>query len=81
MYAGNLQQELNKCTNVKAYNPYKGTTITSEERMRINSFHSILLECSTEVALIANIINTSRIQFLSLLDIISDPNHEDYTGS
>ena len=81
MYAGNLQQELNKYTNVKVYNLYKGTTITPEEKRRINSFHSILLECSAEFELIANIINTSRIKFLSLLDIISNSNHDDYRGS
>ena len=56
-YAGNLQQELNKYTNVKSYNPFKGRTITPEERRRINSVHSILLECSAEVELIANIIH------------------------
>ena len=60
-YAGNLQQELIKYVNVKAYNPYKGTSSTPEERRRMPSFHTILLEYSAEIELITNIINTSRI--------------------
>ena len=66
-YAVILQQDLNKYVSVKAYNPYKGTSSTPEERRR-TSFHTILLECSAEIEMSANITNTSRIQFLSLLD-------------
>ena len=59
-HAGNLQQELDKYVSVKAYTPYKGTTIIPEE-IRITSFQTILIDCSAEIQLITNIINTSRI--------------------
>ena len=80
-YAGNLQQELNKYANVKAYNPYKGTSSTCEERRRRISFHAISLECSAENEWIANIINTSRIQFLGWLDIVSNTNCDEHVDS
>ena len=41
MYAGSLQQELDKYGNVNAYTPYKGTTITPEEKRRITSCNSM----------------------------------------
>ena len=66
---------------MKAYTPCEGTTITPEEKRRIASFHPILLGLSAETELIANIINLSRLQFLSLLDIVWNANHEEYIDS
>ena len=45
------------------------------------SFHTILIECSAEIELIANVINTSWICFLSLLDIVSNMNYDEYLDS
>ena len=59
-YAGNLLQELDKYASMKAYTPHEDTLITAEEK-RITSFHAILIECSAELELIMNIINTSGI--------------------
>ena len=64
---------------MKVYGPYnKNRPTTPEEKGRITSFHAILIECSTEIELIAIIINTSQIWFLSLLDIVSNMNHDEY---
>ena len=65
---------------MKAYNPHEDTPITPEEKKIITSFHTILIDCSAKIELIANI-NTSRIQFLSLLDIVSNINCAEYIHS
>ena len=43
----------------------------------ILSYHHIVLYYTTEIELILNIINTLQILFLSLLDIVSNTNHEE----
>ena len=81
-YAGNLQQELHKYATMKDYTPYnKDRPSSPEEKSRTVSFHAILIECSAKTELIANIINTLRIWFLSLLDIVSNTNHNEYIDS
>ena len=64
--------------SMDAYSPHKDTPITPEENSIITSFHTILVEWSAEIELIANIINKSRILYLSLLDIMSNTNHDGY---
>ena len=59
-----------------AYTSHEDTPITSEEKRRVTSFHANLIEYGAELELIANIINTSRLQFLSLLDIVSNANYD-----
>ena len=66
---------------MKAYNSQEDMPMTPEEKRRITSFHAIWIEFSAEIELIMNIINTSRIQFLSLLDIVSNTNHDKYIDS
>ena len=66
---------------MKAYTPHEDTHITPEEKRRITSFCTILIECSAEIELITNIINTSRIWFLSLLDIVSNTYCDEYLDS
>ena len=64
---------------MKAYTPYnRERPITPEDKSRRTSFHATLIECSAEIELIVNIINTLRIQFLSLLDIVSNTNCDEY---
>ena len=46
---------------MKAYTPHDDTPIPPEEKRRITSFHTIVIECSAEIELIMNIKNTSRI--------------------
>ena len=80
-YAGNLQQEMHKHASMKAYTSHEDIPITPEEKRRKTSFHAILIEYSAELELTTNIINTSRIQFLSLLDIVSNTNHDESINS
>ena len=59
-YAGNLQQELHRYASMKVNAHYnKNRCTTSEEKGTLSSFHIIPIECSAEIDLIANIINTS----------------------
>ena len=76
-----LHQELHKYASLKAYTPHDDKPITPEEKRKITSFHTFMIECSAEIELIVNIINTSRIQFLSLLDIVSNTNCDEYIYS
>ena len=46
---------------MKAYTPHEDTPITPEEKRKITSFHTILVEYSAEIELITNIKNTSRL--------------------
>ena len=46
---------------MKDYTLHKDTPITPEEKRRITSFHAILIDCSAELGLITNVINTSAL--------------------
>ena len=81
-YTGNLQQEFHKYATMKDYTPYnKDRPSTPEEKSRIISFYAISIMYSAEIELIVNIINTSRIQFLSLLGIVSNTNCDEHMDS
>ena len=66
---------------MKAHTSHEVAPVAPEEKRRVTSFHTILIECSAECEMIANIINTSRLQFLSLLDIVSNANHDESINS
>ena len=66
---------------MKVYTSYnKDRPISLEEKGKTTSFQAILVEYITEIELISNIINTSQIQFLHLLDIVSNMSHDEYIG-
>ena len=48
-YTGNLQQELHEYASMKAYASHDNTPITPEEKRRITSFNTILIESSAEL--------------------------------
>ena len=59
-YTDNLQEELLKYASRKVYTPYNvNRPITPEEKGRITPFDTILIQCSAEIELISNIVNTS----------------------
>ena len=67
---------------MKVYTSYnKDRPITLKEKGRTTSFHAIITEHIPEIELISNIINTSWIQFLSLLDIVLNKKHDKYIDS